>query len=274
MTTVCSRKQRVGLTPMKSSLAAISNCYSGWIITMMMMIVVLFGCNENLLVTCFVPRHSYHRQGNSYVSDVTSSTQPRLNHRATRLLPLNYWQPITHHTLSISKTSISMKNEQQSTKFATFLRSSKTDDKVPGNDDNTNYYSALLHKIATFVSQTKNSRKSYPEYNEMKTDQDRKKTQILTLLRVGIPSLFASVVATLIFPGLSMLLATYMTEPGVFTVLSQDSSQFVQNFLSVASLLFSILVGQTCKSMEFLVGLFLIYVRSKRLPRRILFSIH
>jgi hypothetical protein len=42
-----------------------------------------------------------------------------------------------------------------------------------------------------------------------------------------------------------LFLATLMSDTGVFTVLSQDSSQFVQNFLSVSSLLFSILVGQT-----------------------------
>jgi len=36
-----------------------------------------------------------------------------------------------------------------------------------------------------------------------------------------------------------------MNDAGVFAVLSQDSSQFVQNFLTVAGLLFSILVGQT-----------------------------
>ncbi|KAI2505238.1 hypothetical protein MHU86_9234 [Fragilaria crotonensis] len=42
-----------------------------------------------------------------------------------------------------------------------------------------------------------------------------------------------------------MLLASSMNSAGVFQVLSQDSSQFVQNFLTVAGLLFSILVGQT-----------------------------
>eukprot|EP00555_Chaetoceros_dichaeta_P007151 CAMPEP_0198261062 /NCGR_PEP_ID=MMETSP1447-20131203/9859_1 /TAXON_ID=420782 /ORGANISM="Chaetoceros dichaeta, Strain CCMP1751" /LENGTH=323 /DNA_ID=CAMNT_0043948863 /DNA_START=460 /DNA_END=1431 /DNA_ORIENTATION=+ len=36
-----------------------------------------------------------------------------------------------------------------------------------------------------------------------------------------------------------------MNDAGVFAVLSQDSSQFVQNFLTVSGLLFSILIGQT-----------------------------
>lgn len=74
---------------------------------------------------------------------------------------------------------------------------------------------------------------------------ERRSMQLYTLLRVSIPSVLAGVAATLLFPGLSMGLATLMNDAGVFTVLSTDSSQFVQNFLTVAGLLFSILVGQT-----------------------------
>eukprot|EP00934_Nitzschia_sp_Nitz4_P003617 Nitzschia sp. Nitz4//scaffold237_size30108//21992//23257//NITZ4_007995-RA/size30108-augustus-gene-0.2-mRNA-1//-1//CDS//3329543515//3607//frame0 len=67
----------------------------------------------------------------------------------------------------------------------------------------------------------------------------------LTLYRVAVPSLAAGVVAFLAFPPLCMLLTGMWRSPAVLTVLSQDSSQFVQNFLTVAGLLFSILVGQT-----------------------------
>ncbi|GAX29626.1 hypothetical protein FisN_3Lh118 [Fistulifera solaris] len=66
-----------------------------------------------------------------------------------------------------------------------------------------------------------------------------------TLLRVGAPSLIIGAVACLTFPALSMMIASLIHDAGAFTVLSQDSSQFVQNFLNVAGLLFSILVGQT-----------------------------
>ena len=79
------------------------------------------------------------------------------------------------------------------------------------------------------------------------TNTIRRQNQFQTLLRVSVPSILAGILATLLFPGLSLFLASHITNPGTFTVLSQDSSQFVQNFLSVASLLFSILVGQTCK---------------------------
>ncbi len=67
----------------------------------------------------------------------------------------------------------------------------------------------------------------------------------LTLLRVGVPSIFAGIVAFLTFPAMSMWLTSLWSDPAVLMVLSQDSSQFVQNFLTVAGLLFSILVGQT-----------------------------
>jgi hypothetical protein len=68
----------------------------------------------------------------------------------------------------------------------------------------------------------------------------------LTLLRVGIPSVFSGIMAYLAFPGLALWLCTFFNgDAKVFAVLSQDSSQFVQNFLTVAGLLFSILVGQT-----------------------------
>jgi hypothetical protein len=72
------------------------------------------------------------------------------------------------------------------------------------------------------------------------------KRELKTLLRVGLPSILAGVFCYLVFPFLAMTLASSVTSAGALTVLSTDSSQFVQNFLSVSSLLFSILVGQTC----------------------------
>jgi len=75
--------------------------------------------------------------------------------------------------------------------------------------------------------------------------QGRLKLGILTVVRVVIPSVLAGAVAFYAFPALSLWLCSLFQDAGVFAVLSQDSSQFVQNFLSVSSLLFSILVGQT-----------------------------
>lgn len=84
-----------------------------------------------------------------------------------------------------------------------------------------------------------------PEYNEILSERARTRVQLVTMFRVGVPSMLAGVFATFIFPGLSLFLASIMNDAGVFQVLSQDSSQFVQNFLTVSGLLFSILVGQT-----------------------------
>jgi hypothetical protein len=81
-------------------------------------------------------------------------------------------------------------------------------------------------------------------------NESQQPQQIRTLLRVGIPAVAAGVVATLLFPSISLFLVSHLINnkdnaAGIFQVLSQDLSQFVQNFLSISSLLFSIIVGQT-----------------------------
>lgn len=110
---------------------------------------------------------------------------------------------------------------------------------------NKSAYSALLERIATTLSQSYNALAASPA--EVRSARDRRRVSVLTLLRVSIPSLLAGVGAYLIFPALALSMASSMHDPGVFAVLSQDSSQFVQNFLTVSGLLFSILVGQTCE---------------------------
>ncbi len=77
------------------------------------------------------------------------------------------------------------------------------------------------------------------------TKSERFRFQLITLFRVGIPSIIAGIGAFFIFPALALFLASIVNDAGVFAVLSQDSSQFVQNFLTVSGLLFSILIGQT-----------------------------
>jgi len=77
------------------------------------------------------------------------------------------------------------------------------------------------------------------------TNSDRSKFQLITLIRVGLPSVISGIAAFFAFPVLALFLASIVNDAGVFAVLSQDSSQFVQNFLTVSGLLFSILIGQT-----------------------------
>jgi hypothetical protein len=99
-------------------------------------------------------------------------------------------------------------------------------------------------RVAETFSQTAAEKTSRP-YRKIESEKERSKVALNTLLRVGIPSVVAGVVSTFAFPGLALGLCTLFNDAGVFSVLSQDASQFVQNFLTVAGLLFSILVGQT-----------------------------
>lgn len=101
---------------------------------------------------------------------------------------------------------------------------------------------SLLDNVAESVSKKVVSDNSV---SLLQTDRDKFKVQFITLLRVGVPSIVAGIAACFAFPGLALFLASIMNDAGVFAVLSQDSSQFVQNFLTVSGLLFSILIGQT-----------------------------
>ena len=98
------------------------------------------------------------------------------------------------------------------------------------------------------MSQTAAEKGAGDTFKHVKTPAEARALQIYTFLRVSIPSVITGVLATMAFPALSLFLCSLMNDAGTFTVLSTDSSQFVQNFLTVAGLLFSMLVGQTyCK---------------------------
>jgi hypothetical protein len=93
---------------------------------------------------------------------------------------------------------------------------------------------SLLENVAESVSKKVVSDDSV---SSLQTDRDKFKVQFITLLRVGVPSIVAGIAACFAFPGLALFLASIMNDAGVFAVLSQDSSQFVQNFLTVSGLL-------------------------------------
>ncbi|KAG7363612.1 DUF4239 domain containing protein [Nitzschia inconspicua] len=127
-------------------------------------------------------------------------------------------------------------------KCSTALRSNPSNDNFKDNDDEPNLWEkvvASVSKSAAWYLAKKYNRDSAPIY------QSRAAMSIVTFARVIVPSILAGFIAYLIFPALAMFLCTTFNDAGVFSVLSQDSSQFVQNFLTVAGLLFSILVGQT-----------------------------
>lgn len=70
-------------------------------------------------------------------------------------------------------------------------------------------------------------------------------SQSVTLLRVGIPSFFLAASAKIAYPTIATILADLINDSGVFAVVAQDASQYIQNILTTSGLMFSILVGQT-----------------------------
>lgn len=70
-------------------------------------------------------------------------------------------------------------------------------------------------------------------------------TNTISLFRVGLPSLFIAASAKIAYPFVALALANAIDDSGVFAVVSQDASQYIQNVLTTSGLTFSILVGQT-----------------------------
>lgn len=69
--------------------------------------------------------------------------------------------------------------------------------------------------------------------------------QIVSALRVGMPSLLMAITAKTVYPVIAMFLANSINDSGVFAVVAQDASQYIQNILTTSGLVFSLLVGQT-----------------------------
>ncbi|KAG7359276.1 hypothetical protein IV203_015865 [Nitzschia inconspicua] len=70
-------------------------------------------------------------------------------------------------------------------------------------------------------------------------------TSTVSLLRVGLPSLFLAASAKISYTPVAIQLANTINDSGVFAVVAQDASQYIQNILTTSGLMFSILVGQT-----------------------------
>lgn len=71
----------------------------------------------------------------------------------------------------------------------------------------------------------------------------QKYAQLVTLFRVGLPALAAASAACLSYPYAAMTLAGIIDDPRAFSVIAQDSSQYIQNILTTCGLMFSILTG-------------------------------
>lgn len=70
-------------------------------------------------------------------------------------------------------------------------------------------------------------------------------TNTVSLLRVGVPSFAFAASAKIAYPYIAIELANAINDSGVFAVVSQDASQYIQNVLTTSGLTFSLLVGQT-----------------------------
>eukprot|EP00618_Florenciella_parvula_P018396 CAMPEP_0119527800 /NCGR_PEP_ID=MMETSP1344-20130328/42132_1 /TAXON_ID=236787 /ORGANISM="Florenciella parvula, Strain CCMP2471" /LENGTH=408 /DNA_ID=CAMNT_0007567053 /DNA_START=6 /DNA_END=1229 /DNA_ORIENTATION=+ len=75
-------------------------------------------------------------------------------------------------------------------------------------------------------------------------DPDSQGRGAATLTRVVLPTVVAFVVGALLFAPSSLLIKSFLDQ-GQLSILGNDSSQFMQNFLTVNGLLFSILAGNT-----------------------------
>jgi len=69
--------------------------------------------------------------------------------------------------------------------------------------------------------------------------------QYVTVLRVALPSLAGAAFAKTVYPTIAMTVAGLIHDSGVFAVVAQDASQYIQNILTTSGLVFSLLVGQT-----------------------------
>ncbi len=89
--------------------------------------------------------------------------------------------------------------------------------------------------------------KNFYTEDELTNNFERTKsyTNTISLLRVGIPSFFIAASAKIAYPFVAIALANAIDDSGVFAVVSQDASQYIQNILTTSGLTFSILVGQT-----------------------------
>jgi hypothetical protein len=76
-------------------------------------------------------------------------------------------------------------------------------------------------------------------------DQLQEFVQYISLLRVGIPTFGLAASAKISYPFVALTLAAAIDDSGVFAVVAQDASQFIQNILTTSGLVFSLLVGQT-----------------------------
>ena len=116
-----------------------------------------------------------------------------------------------------------------------------------GNSISTTNLFSSQSSSDTDTSIWENLAKTFFSDDDLSNDFERSKsyTNTISLLRVGMPSFFISASAKISYPFVAIALANAIDDSGVFAVVSQDASQYIQNILTTSGLTFSILVGQT-----------------------------
>lgn len=111
-----------------------------------------------------------------------------------------------------------------------------------GGSSGQAYFPSLSRRNARDEYATNGARRRRLSLSPLPQVQD---VQLQTLSRILLPSLASYFLASNLFPPLALSLSYLINDAATFAVLSVDSSQFIQNFLTVTGLTFSILVGQT-----------------------------
>lgn len=77
-------------------------------------------------------------------------------------------------------------------------------------------------------------------------DKEMKKyVQLVTILRVSVPSVFVGAIAYMVYPEISLMIAGWINDKDAIDVVANDYSQYIQNILTTCGLMFSITVGYT-----------------------------
>ena len=69
--------------------------------------------------------------------------------------------------------------------------------------------------------------------------------QLVSIFRVTVPAVGLATLSKLVYPSIALWIASLINDSGVFAVVSQDASQYIQNVLTTSGLVFSLLTGQT-----------------------------
>ncbi|KAL7429428.1 hypothetical protein ACHAXH_002042 [Discostella pseudostelligera] len=188
-----------------------------------------------------VGRESHRRVSTCSAGFVTASSLPLL---MTILVVAVFksgdafkFHPLTRHYLpsrSYTSSLASIRNPLE-------LNMSMSDD----DENKSPSFMQLQSPIFTTEQQHDDKRDSLlPKQHQLQIPQAQI-IQLETLSRILLPSFLSSILAYTLFPSLALYLSYLINDSATFAVLSVDSSQFIQNFLTVTGLTFSILVGQT-----------------------------